>query len=346
MRFEVVRGRWFPTLAVAALIAASACSPQCGATGKVSPSANPVAQSTVAPSPTPAAPLQIAPADFHAGEVGAAYAAVPLAASGGVLPYVWSVASGALPDGLTLGSDGSLSGGPTSAGSFAFTIQISDSTGAVATLPGSIHVAAALSATLIPPCTRACQVEAGCASACGAFGSLSGGTPPYTYTVNGYVPPGTHLGSGLVYDGTFSRPVSYWQSTVTVTDSFGETASLSPIFNVFAHVAVAGGTCSGNYGTGCTVSLPISGGGGAFSVKLVSVAANTNQGCWSPTASAPPPGNTLTVTGGSVVVSLPKGLINGYGAVWTLVVTDQSLCAANTNCSSAPATVRIGVQCG
>lgn len=346
MRFEAVKGRWSAPIAAAALLAASACSPQCGDTATATPSVTPVAQASPAASSTPAVPLMVAPAAFHAGEIGAPYAAVPLSASGGVPPYAWSVASGALPDGLTLGADGSVSGGPTSAGSFTFAIQVTDASGATASAPGAIRIAGALSAGLLPACARACQVEAGCAEVCGGFGSLNGGTPPFTYSVNGYVPPGTRLGAGLAYSGTFSRPVSYWQSTVTVTDSFGETASVSPIFNVFPHVALASGACSGGYPTGCSVQLPIGGGSGPFTVTLVSVAQNPTQGCWDPAATAPPAGYTLTVSGSSVVVSIPARILNGYAAVWTLQVTDRSLCGPNTSCVSGPATVRIGVQCG
>jgi hypothetical protein len=48
-------------------------------------------------------------------------------ASGGSPPFNWAVTSGALPDGLTLASDGTLSGTPTAAGSFAFTVRATDS---------------------------------------------------------------------------------------------------------------------------------------------------------------------------------------------------------------------------
>ena len=52
---------------------------------------------------------------FHAGEVGIAYGAVAIAAAGGVAPYKYAVESGALPGGLTIGPDGSISGTPTAA---------------------------------------------------------------------------------------------------------------------------------------------------------------------------------------------------------------------------------------
>jgi len=50
-----------------------------------------------------------------------------LHASGGVLPYVWSVASGDLPEGVTLTPEGLLAGRPTKPGVFAFTLKVEDS---------------------------------------------------------------------------------------------------------------------------------------------------------------------------------------------------------------------------
>src|ERR1700730_2257894 len=60
------------------------------------------------------------------GTVGVAYS-LSLAANGGVAPYSWSVTSGTLPAGLSLGSGGSLSGTPTAAGQSVFTIAVADS---------------------------------------------------------------------------------------------------------------------------------------------------------------------------------------------------------------------------
>ena len=55
------------------------------------------------------------------------YYKVKLAASGGIVPYKWSLKSGSLPHGITLSSTGKLSGVPTVSGTFVFTVQVKDS---------------------------------------------------------------------------------------------------------------------------------------------------------------------------------------------------------------------------
>ncbi len=50
-----------------------------------------------------------------------------LHAKGGVPPYVWSVAGGDLPEGLTLSADGCLCGRPTKPGTFTIVLKVEDS---------------------------------------------------------------------------------------------------------------------------------------------------------------------------------------------------------------------------
>ena len=75
---------------------------------------------------TPAA-LVITTSSLPAGTVGTAYTATTLAATGGTPPYTWSVASGALPSGLSLSSAGVVSGTPTASGTFSVTLKVTDS---------------------------------------------------------------------------------------------------------------------------------------------------------------------------------------------------------------------------
>src|SRR2546430_10388696 len=135
---------------------------------------------TPSPSPTPTTSLVASGPGFHSGEVGLAYRVVPLSAAGGVQPYKWSVIGGALPGGLNLGTDGTVAGTPTSAGHYTFTIRAADSGDSTDTIAGTINIASRLTASLLPACATVCNVELGCANACGSFrpGSGGGGPPP------------------------------------------------------------------------------------------------------------------------------------------------------------------------
>jgi hypothetical protein len=61
------------------------------------------------------------------GNLGTPYSQ-QLTAGGGTAPYSFKLSSGALPPGLTLGNDGSISGTPGSEGDFKFAVTASDST--------------------------------------------------------------------------------------------------------------------------------------------------------------------------------------------------------------------------
>jgi uncharacterized protein (TIGR03437 family) len=87
-------------------------------------------------------PTITTPAALPLGTVGMAYSDT-LAASGGKPPYSWSVTSGALPNGLTLSSSGTIAGVPTSAGTANFTVQVSDSSAETASVVFSLTISAA-----------------------------------------------------------------------------------------------------------------------------------------------------------------------------------------------------------
>ncbi len=56
------------------------------------------------------------------------YYSAALQASGGVMPYVWSISSGSLPDGLNIDSSlGVISGTPATAQTYSFTVRVDDS---------------------------------------------------------------------------------------------------------------------------------------------------------------------------------------------------------------------------
>ena len=84
--------------------------------------------------------LSITTTSLPSGTRNKAYSAT-LAATGGTTPYIWSIASGALPSGLTLSSaTGVISGTPTASGTSNFTVTVTDATSVTASQALSITV--------------------------------------------------------------------------------------------------------------------------------------------------------------------------------------------------------------
>ena len=87
-------------------------------------------------------PLSILTSSLTGGLVGISYTQV-LLATGGTAPYTWSLVSGSgsLPPGLNLSTNGTISGTPTTTGSFNFTVRVTDAVSGTATKALSINVA-------------------------------------------------------------------------------------------------------------------------------------------------------------------------------------------------------------
>jgi hypothetical protein len=307
------------------------------------------------PSPSsvtaPLARLIITSVTFHAAEVGVAYASVTLSAIGGRAPYTWTANSGTLPTGLSLSSDGKVTGTPSVAGAFSFVVRVGDAAGGAAGVGRSITVARHL--TLSGQCaTQACSVEQGCATVCGAFGSQSGGVGPFKYArTAGSLPPSTSL-KGLSLAGTFTT-VSKYFFAVTVTDSLGAGTSISANFVVFPHIKLAGGgPCQTTfYVFGCSASgWSYSGGtpGGTLTVKIVKYSqyCNANAFCY-PVPKSPPAGFKATGARGVLTILVPpQTQTTTYYGVLTLVLIDQSPCGPSVNCTSVGAPLTIIMDAG
>ena len=70
--------------------------------------------------------LTVTTSVLPSGTVGEAYSTTP-AAAGGTTPLTWSLSGGSLPDGLSISSGGTISGTPQAAGTFNFSVQVTDS---------------------------------------------------------------------------------------------------------------------------------------------------------------------------------------------------------------------------
>ena len=77
----------------------------------------------------PPKPLVITTTTLPSGTLNTVYPGATLQATGGVVPYTWSITMGSLPTGLTLAPNGTISGTPTgtTTGTSTFTVQVMDS---------------------------------------------------------------------------------------------------------------------------------------------------------------------------------------------------------------------------
>ena len=130
--------------------------------------------------------ITLAPAGLQAMTFGVAYSET-IAASGGASPYGY-VSSGSLPAGLSLASNGTLSGTPTAAGAYSFTITATDSsTGTSAPFTGARTYSGTV-ANVVP--------IAGTVNATVAYGSSA---QPITLSLSGGVATSVAVASAASY---------------------------------------------------------------------------------------------------------------------------------------------------
>jgi hypothetical protein len=157
------------------------------------------------------------------GKVGEAYSLL-LAASGGKLPYSWSVESGSLPSGLGLSSEGELSGIPAQYGDYSFTVGVRDGQEPARTATDlfALHISPAdLNITTV-------SLPGGIE---GTFYSeeltAAGGVSPYTWEiVSGSLPEGIVLGpgTGRISGIAVNSSIGTSSFVVGVTDNQGSPA--------------------------------------------------------------------------------------------------------------------------
>lgn len=163
--------------------------------------------------------LQASPA-VRPGEVGVRYSGA-VRAAGGLAPYAWSVASGSLPQGLTLNpATGAITGLPRSAGSSAMTFAVTDAGGQRTTVPATIRIAPrlAISTRSLPRAATGEAYRARLAS--------DGGLVPKTWRLSrGALPRGVSLDRRTgVLSGTPSESGTF-RIVVQVSDRLGGRAT-------------------------------------------------------------------------------------------------------------------------
>ncbi|MEM3428224.1 MAG: putative Ig domain-containing protein, partial [Nitrososphaerales archaeon] len=268
-------------------------------TVKVKDSANNTATSSFSLSVY--APLTITTSSLQNGKVGEYYSA-SLSATGGSGGYTWSLYYSDLPSNLTLSPSGTISGTPTTANSYSFTVQVKDSANNTATKSFSITITSNLTITTSSlPNGTVGQSYSATLQTTGAYGSV-------TWTItSGSLPSGVTLNNSTgVISGTptVSGPFNI---TVQAKDSGNNSTTKSFSFTINSSITITTNTLSnGTTGQSYSQTLQATGGTGTGYT-------------WSLYSGSLPPGLTLS----------PSGVLSGTPTTagpytFTVKVTDSA----------------------
>jgi hypothetical protein len=210
--------------------------------------------------------------------VGIPYSA-PITASGGVGPYGFLLTSAA-PAGLSLGSDGTLAGTPTTAASPGVTVQITDSLDQVTSQTCSFTVLPRLLVTTasVPQPTLATSYAV-------VLAAVGGGTSPRTWTkISGTLPAGVALSTAGRLAGTPTRTGRFVVG-VQVRTADGFTAARTLTIIVATRVAIT-----------TRPALPTAHRGRTYAVRLAATGGYGTRS-WSRASGALPTGLRLSSSG-------------------------------------------------
>ena len=249
--------------------------------------------------------IAIAPITLPNGVVGKPYEPVTLTASGGTAAYTFATFAGAKPDGLTLLSNGILSGTPTKAGTYNFTVIATDAHGVSALRTYEIRVCAPVIPVPSPlPDATACIPYSA---------SLVPGTGAYTYVVTDsnlppeLTPPTTTTG---VLTGT-PKTTGDYTFTLTITSACGVSAQMKYSLHVNASPPVS-------------ITPPLLPDGEVCKPYRQVLTASCPTTCIAVTADALPPGLTLACDG--VLSGMPT-----TPGIFTAIIT----ATCTTGCSGS-----------
>jgi uncharacterized repeat protein (TIGR01451 family) len=252
--------------------------------------------SAVTPNSSPTLTFAAPPA----GEVGVAYSQ-QLTVTNGTPPFTWTVSSGTLPTGLSLGSSGLLAGTAASAGSTTFTVQVLDASGQTATKAITLVFIAGPVVSFTP---AAGQVGV----AYSQQPTATGGSGGYTWTVSvGSLPGGLSLNAGTGQISGTPTATGNFSFTLSATDSKGQAGSASVTIVIAAGPLVIVKTAS--------VSGAVAGGIVGYTITIT----NTGATAWTGVSVSDPLNGVLDDAGYDADASANTGTVsyNASTIGWT-----------------------------
>jgi hypothetical protein len=251
-------------------------------------------------------PLVITTTLLPGAATGVAYNQT-LSGTGGQAPLTWSVSAGSLPPGLSLAASGAITGQPSAAGSFNFTVKLSDSAGSTpATHPFTMVITSGLTIAT-PPLLPA--VTAG-----GVYSvtlAALGGVAPFTWSVNaGALPAGLKMDATGKIAGTPTAAGSFAFTAKVADSASGAATQAFTLVVAAAPIIAATPLANATQGAAYFQAVALTGGNAPFA--------------WSVAAGALPAGITLDPTKGTL-----SGNPTASGSFsFTLQVKDSSAVTA------------------
>lgn len=149
--------------------------------------------------------------------------------TGGVAPYSYTIAGGAIPPGLTLDSStGILSGTPSAGGTFSFVVRVTDATGRVAQCQVTLVVEPAL--IVLPASPTVFSGSLTTFSANVPDGTWSSSDCPNSLGTTGvFVAPSNLTGANITCTVTYTTPAGQTQTRVVTIEPALQITPLAPV---------------------------------------------------------------------------------------------------------------------
>lgn len=247
--------------------------------------------------------ITLSPTSLSNGTQNSAYNAT-IAASGGRTSYTYAMTAGTIPSGISLASNGILSGTPSSIGISNFTVTATDASGYTGNRAYSLTIVTPVTVTLSPS-TGALTAGTAYAAYSGSI-TASGGTS-YTYAVTtGALPTGLTLNATTgAISGT---PTTTGTSTFSITATDVSSASASGSYTITINAPTI---------SLAPTSLPSGSQNSAYS-QTVSGSGGVSPYTFALTSGSLPTGVTLNTSSGVV-----SGTPTNYGTSnFTITTTD------------------------